>query len=515
MVNTGNTASTSTGFQRSFLIFSNEDGGYEAGQKPSGHVRLEVRDGRGKLHAVVQNLRPGNGRFHYGLYLLKTGRDGIAAAYAGQLAPQPNKTELEWSFDPRNVDGTGIAVGEFDTVAVLVEQEGYPGDLVICPLAAYRGRKTDWRNTMRYALIKKKTQIMQEQMQKKQAEQLQVPKTGMQTSRPVMQMPQPVMQIPQQEMQMSQELMSQETMPLQETQLPQSEQFLQGIMSQQEAQLPQELMSQEMMPQQEMQLPQSEQFLQGIMPQEMMPQQEMQMSQQEIHIPQQEQFLQGAMPQQETQMPQELTSQETMPQEEASVLSRTQRQNVQYQPTAEQVDTGCVYLNGNICGAFVNNGVGVNPCAGCRAHDGRQHYIEPPAGNIILLREELDRYFEKCDPFHSNRSDYIWWRVGNPVNLNNLLYQCNIRSPLLFNPSVMMAHYKYRHLIVGIFTQKAREKQYVVCGVPGMSMVDKKPFGDMSRWVQAEGNRPRYGAFGYWLVFIDPDGGKILNMNQE
>jgi hypothetical protein len=74
----------------------------------------------------------------------------------------------------------------------------------------------------------------------------------------------------------------------------------------------------------------------------------------------------------------------------------------------------------------------------------------------------------------------------------------------------MMAHYKYKHLIIGIFTHR-NGRRYVVCGVPGMHMVDMKPFGEMNTWVQAEGNRLKYGAFGYWLVYIDPENGKIMN----
>ncbi len=188
----------------------------------------------------------------------------------------------------------------------------------------------------------------------------------------------------------------------------------------------------------------------------------------------------------------------------------------QNQDNLGQIDTGCVYLNGNMCSAFVNNDAGgANPCEACRMHQEQEQRAASPTGDVSRLKEELDRYFEQSDPFHSKRSDYLWWRVNNPVNLNNLLYQCNIRSPLLFNPVVMMAHYKYKHLIIGIFQHRAEQKQYVVCGVPGMHMVDTKPFGGMSRWVQTGGNRPRYGAFGYWLVYINPNDGKILNMSQE
>jgi hypothetical protein len=32
----------------------------------------------------------------------------------------------------------------------------------------------------------------------------------------------------------------------------------------------------------------------------------------------------------------------------------------------------------------------------------------------------------------------------------------------------------------------------------------------MNKWAQAQGTRLRYGAFGYWLIYIDPDNGRIL-----
>jgi hypothetical protein len=187
----------------------------------------------------------------------------------------------------------------------------------------------------------------------------------------------------------------------------------------------------------------------------------------------------------------------------------------QYRESNGNVDTGCLYLNGNICGAFLNTAPGnTSPCDACHVHRGAPAEQVQSAGDLSRLKAILDGNFEESDPFHSKRSDYLWWKITNPVNLNNILYQNNIRSPLMFNPAVMLAHYKYHHLIVGIFTRKDGKK-FVVCGVPGMHMVDRKPFGDLSKWVQADGSKSRYGAFGYWLVYINPEDGKILNLNQE
>jgi hypothetical protein len=180
---------------------------------------------------------------------------------------------------------------------------------------------------------------------------------------------------------------------------------------------------------------------------------------------------------------------------------------------------GCTY-NGEGCPQQAGT-MGYNPCINCFANN-MNNIVQPDTdseqsksteGSMERLKRNLDKYFEISDPFGSRRKDYKWWKVGNPVYLNNILYQCNIKTPLLFNPLVMMSHFKYRYLIIGIYTDKIRRREYIVCGVPGVYEMDEKPFGDMCRWVQLEGNRPKYGAFGYWLVYIDPKTGNFLSLS--
>ncbi len=147
------------------------------------------------------------------------------------------------------------------------------------------------------------------------------------------------------------------------------------------------------------------------------------------------------------------------------------------------------------------------------ANYGEQTINENEGCNIDKLKESLGRYFKEYDPFGSRRRDYKWWKVSSPVYLNNILYQCNARTPLLFNPKVMMAHFKYRHLIIGVYSDRLRRRECIVCGVPGAYSIDDNPFGEVCRWVQLEGNKPIYGAFGYWLIYIDPKTGKIINLS--
>jgi hypothetical protein len=132
---------------------------------------------------------------------------------------------------------------------------------------------------------------------------------------------------------------------------------------------------------------------------------------------------------------------------------------------------------------------------------------------IEKLERMFNKDFKKVNPFRRARSDYDWWKVESPVHFNNILHFCGIKAPLLFNNDVMTAHYKYRHLLAGIFRDDENLRWFLVCGIPGAFMVDPSPFGNMCRWVRAGGQRPGFGSMGYWLVYIDPNTGNILKIN--
>ncbi|HEX2945098.1 MAG TPA: hypothetical protein VHT96_04010 [Clostridia bacterium] len=787
-----------SGFQRNYFIFVNEDAGYEAGRKPSGHIKLEIRDGRGRLHAAVQNLRPGNGRFDYALYLLCSGSYECTPVYAGNLGLRPGKAELEWIFDPADVGRSGTPIDAFDVFAVITENSGGRENGLACPLAAYRNKRVDWRNTFRTArMVKKPVQAEIKPMPlpetkpeikpvtkpeikpmplhetkpevkpvtKAEIKPMPLPETKPEvksvTKPEIKPMPLPEtkpeikpvtkpeikpMPLPETKPEVKSEIKpdnkpeaKSETKPEAVYEAPPVQTPVTGTEAQQESgmgtgklgiekagtdkagmglQQDQPIKKDEQTQDQSQDQTQDQtqdqlqtglpaqvgdqpqfyqgapaftggqaQFYQGApgfadgqtqiyqyaapaqqaaqsygdapeqpygqgfayqtgqpqsqnpfqmyqeqpldtynpyqmfapqpqmyspyqpYPQQIQPyepgqpfgdgqgqkyQEPAQVPEEKGQLPaeQAQEYQKSAgEPEKSGQLPAEQGQEYQEPAgepEESGQLPTEQGQEYQEpagesaesgQLSAEQgqeyedlereeqsarveqpeevqaaqaddgtavspdsaqppvtepaqdraasqteyiyrdgpgsVNTGCLYLNGNICGAILNAEAGnASPCEACRVHGGTPTEQVKPAGDLSRLKAIMDGNFEANDPFHSKRSDYLWWKITNPVNLNNILYQNNIRSPLMFNPAVMLAHYKYRHLIVGIFTRRDGKK-FVVCGVPGMHMVDRKPFGELSKWVQADGSKQRYGAFGYWLVYINPDDGKILNLNQE
>ena len=132
-------------------------------------------------------------------------------------------------------------------------------------------------------------------------------------------------------------------------------------------------------------------------------------------------------------------------------------------------------------------------------------------GDITLdsLKEDLDRCFESYNPFKGRIKGINWWKINSPGYLNNLLFKNNIKTYLLFNPKVLLANFKYRHVLFGMQMDKGVNRFQLICGVPGVYNIDENPFGTASTWVQTDGIKPKYGAFGYWLVLIDARSGKI------
>lgn len=132
--------------------------------------------------------------------------------------------------------------------------------------------------------------------------------------------------------------------------------------------------------------------------------------------------------------------------------------------------------------------------------------------SVSRLRDELDKSFEIYNPFNTRNRGYKWWKINSPGFLNNILFRNNIKTYLLFNPKVMLAHYKYRYIILGIRSNRQPDREKLICGVPGVYNIDDNPFGGVGSWVQLEGYRPKYGAFGYWIVMLDPRTGKLFKI---
>lgn len=399
-------------FKKYFLIFRQEDPGFGAGQEPSGHIKIEVRDGHGKAQVVLQNITELKGNKIYRIYLIGFEGGRIIYVPVGSPKVKANRSELVWEFDPVDVSGMGKKIDSFNTAVLLAEEPGKDFSAFECPMAAYKGQKTLWREKLHEAL-----------------------KAG--SSNPA----------------------SKNT---------HTNNGNEEIYSKYEGDLESIYMPNQVI---------------GIKAEEGIP----------------EESETGSIAY------------------ENAALHAGGMQEPEHPPEQEYAypdgNSSQGYFPGMLCPLQQEGGC--NGCTGCngiesRSTGGEMH--KKPEADIEMLKKHMNRYFEPTEPFRIKRRDYKWWKVGSPPQLNNFLYQCNIRSPILFNPKVISAHFKYRHMLAGIYTDLQRRKEYIVCGIPGVYELDERPFGELCRWVQVEGHRPKYGAFGYWIAYVDPGTGKLMEL---
>jgi hypothetical protein len=436
-------------FKRLFLIFKQEDPGYGSGQEPSGYLKVEVRDGKGKLYAMVQNLREDKEISGYRLYLVKGSEKDISPVCVGVIPIHKNKGEIKWEFDPNDVIKSGNSIDDYKAAVILAESKDRNNTTISCPLAAYNDQKINWRSSMREYLHcpgTRETDTVDELIQK---EDIFSKYTDNYESKYT-----PVEDATEFNIPVAFEGLSsspESGMGKQETDRVAGEED-EGIAQAKDARPDMDY----------------EPYKQSL-PDDSIPDQDKGIGEENAGD----------------------TTEEAMHDESPSLAGNDGILNAQ--------------------GSYVP----VNPCMYCNVQGEKEENLRKSDGSVDIdkLMEYFNKNFEKSDPFQIRRRDYKWWKVNNPVYLNNLLYQFNIKTPLLFNPVVMMAHYKYKHLIAGIFTDFARGKEYVVAGIPALYGIEGKPFGDMCRWVQLDGSKLRYGAFGYWLVYIEPRTGKLLKFS--
>lgn len=484
-------------FKRTFIIFKQEDLGYGTGQGPSGYIKIEVRDEKGKLYASVQNMKEDPDMFVYKLYIIKCSGTRTVPVCIGTIPIKNNRGEIMWDFNPVNVQSTGYNIGEFEIAAVLVDFIDRKNTSVVCPIAAYKGERIEWRSKIREGLdiVKKNERSIEKKMEEKKVEEKKVEEK----------------KVEEKKIDNKNDVINKSTIDIQSKYIP-----LQGMP---EFNIPDKLRNfeyeteklvntgrdivnpkancsnailetPERINTKNIEAEKSDIKNSNVDNNERNNDKNNEQKNQVTHINMQYNLQQAI---------EEEKSTGSKPSTELN--ANTQEENI------------CIFKSNGICGIQTDD-KNINPCAGCRMFTENMQTKQPAdsTGNIDKLKENLDKFFERSDPFNNRRRDYTWWKINSPVYLNNILYQCNIKSSLLFNQALMMAHFKYRHLIFGIYTDKMRRKQYIVCGIPGVYNVDEKPFGSLCRWVQMEGNTPRYGAFGYWLVYIDPRTGKLLNL---
>ena len=130
------------------------------------------------------------------------------------------------------------------------------------------------------------------------------------------------------------------------------------------------------------------------------------------------------------------------------------------------------------------------------------------------------KFFEKVQPFEQPLEGYTWWEIEHD---SKNVY----RGFLPFYNYLVNAYYpypgsaksancqglikKYKHYLFGTITEND-DIQYYVYGIPGKFTRSEQPMNGATgfkSWLPIKGNTG--DSLGYWLIYIDPITGKVVN----
>jgi hypothetical protein len=137
-------------------LLQEDDKGYEmaAGKIPTGYVKIEVKNGRGKLTAYAQNVKYGE-KVDYRMLLIAPLKK-TAVDMGRLMVDGTGRGELNIEFDADNVMKSGMDISEFMVAAVQAS--------TAIPLSGYTGRdKVQWKNS--YHIINKQPERIDKQQE--------------------------------------------------------------------------------------------------------------------------------------------------------------------------------------------------------------------------------------------------------------------------------------------------------------------------------------------------------------
>lgn len=506
-------------FSSIILLFNEEDKGFGRNNPPMGYLKLETREGKGSLSALVQNLKDSDEYTVCKLYFIKYREGEVAYACMGTIPLKNGRGGITRKFDAINVENTNLRIDEYNAAAIVLEREIGGRIDVKCPLAVYKAKdeKTRWDHVFGKFAAKVKMRSREERgitgykeesreienipggnnrtstMDELHVRDKASPGDGVHENVAVQEAYDDKLKM------MTGSSGEAKEYGLQERGMGEHEVQGHGAWAHvtEEHEVQESGLKENDMKEQGMQE-------YGVQEHDMKEHDAQEHCMQEGDM--QRCGMQGhdmlGHEKQEKDM-QEYDAQAHEMQEDEM------KQGDQAQTGYNNYDDIYSKYTGTLESkySFVENMKRAHPGVNCQRCTSKIPDIE-------LLSNCLDKAFKRCDPFNTKRQDYKWWKVTNPVHLSNILYYCNIHVPKIFSPPVIMAYYKYRYLITGIYTSRKRNKVYIVHGIPGTYNVDESPLGDLCRWVQTEGNTPRYGSFGYWVVYVDPFTGEFLRLNR-
>lgn len=132
-------------YDRFFIMFRQELSGYSIdGREPNGYCKIEIRDGKGRVSTYIQGLKPLTDGSMYRVYLISAQVNKSLGIPIGWLdINNRGRGECRWEFNPDNLDGTGLAIEDFNIGAIIIK--GDKINELIAPIVGYKDKEVLWK----------------------------------------------------------------------------------------------------------------------------------------------------------------------------------------------------------------------------------------------------------------------------------------------------------------------------------------------------------------------------------
>ncbi len=142
-------------YDRFFIMFKTEQSGYSIDkQEIKGYMKVEIKDGKGKIITYVQGLKNLKNNEIYKTYLISSENDSCTGIPMKQLEiDDRGHGESIYEFNPDNVEDSGLSIEKFNVGAILVKTQN--SSEIIAPVVGYKGKEVLWKNNFKEFLLPK------------------------------------------------------------------------------------------------------------------------------------------------------------------------------------------------------------------------------------------------------------------------------------------------------------------------------------------------------------------------
>ncbi len=517
-------------YRRYFIILDREDSGFDnkPGKSPKGYTKIEIKNGKGILSHFVQNLKyDEKAPYIYRGYLVGTqGKQRIYADSGSIVIDQQGKGELNWRFDPENVDGKGNPIDAFNVIVIVGEKLGTTSATVTAPMVGFIDKKkVAWKNAFLQTNDSQKQEI-KEQYVKPEKEKLKAAVEKETVQEEVI--------LQEENKEITQELptvkletveafkvneteISKEEVVLREDPSPQIETDVEvEIEETMEKASVRQADAVESLVVEAADISKEEVVLKAEKEEELVDKTEAVMIEKE-----KERIIVDKVPLESIfeKSIEEMEVKRVDAEEHQDIEEKAKIQEAQIpEKQTKQEDLQMSQRQKGIFNQYQD--IDLEQMKSYKAKTSQQYNQQNFKMAVNYIKNVL-KHYEKAEPFESNLEGYKWWKIESSPQtmqrgfppfygyISNMYTYYPYMNYMTGYPDLI---YKYQHYIFGLKADENDEPVYFVYGVPGKFALSEQPYEGMTGfvyWHSMQNKEAKLGDYGYWILHIDAKSGSV------